>query len=103
MTCGFLENEFVIIGARPAVGKTQLLIKFALNISKTTPVLFLEYGLFEQALGTRFMAAITDIDSWKIARKNLSQSEWNQLDRRIAPYFQYQLFVNSHPETDMQK
>ena len=31
---GFGANEFVIIGGRPAMGKTQLLINLALNISR---------------------------------------------------------------------
>jgi replicative DNA helicase len=98
---GFLTDEFVVVGGRPAMGKTQLLINFALHISKNAPALFLSYGISEQLIVSRFLASISNIESQKIAHKKLSNSELKQLEEKIALFHQHQLFIDSHPETDI--
>lgn len=40
MLGGFSSNEFLVVGGRPAMGKTQLMVNLALNISQNMPVLY---------------------------------------------------------------
>ncbi|GHT29963.1 hypothetical protein AGMMS49574_08200 [Bacteroidia bacterium] len=101
LTGGFSPGELVVVGSRPAMGKTQLLINFAFNISKSSPVLFIEYESSEQLLVARFLASISDIETQKILRKSLSHSEWEQFNLKVAPFYKQQLFIDSHPETDI--
>ena len=36
---GFRSGEFIVVGGRPAMGKTQFLVNISLNISITRPLL----------------------------------------------------------------
>jgi replicative DNA helicase len=101
LTGGFSLDEVVVVGGRPAMGKTQLMVNFALNISKNVPVLFSAYGFSEQLLITRFLASLADIESRKLAQKSLSQQEWTQLDKEMKLLYEHPLFINSHPPTDI--
>jgi replicative DNA helicase len=101
LTGGFLTDEVVVVGGRPAMGKTLLMINFALNISKNIPVLFLTYGVPEQLLVTRFLASISDIESQKLAQKSLTQQQWLQFDKSIQSLYERPLFINSLPPTDI--
>jgi replicative DNA helicase len=53
---GFHLGEFVVVGGRPAMGKTQFLINLSLNISATVPVLYITLDMSEYLLTDRFMA-----------------------------------------------
>jgi replicative DNA helicase len=101
LTGGFSKEEVVVIGGRPGMGKTLLLINLALHISKTLPVLFLTYELSEQSLVNRFLSSVSDIESWKIARKFLTPQEQYQLDTALKSFDKHQLFINYHPQTDI--
>lgn len=58
---GLSEGELVVIGGRPGMGKTMLMVSMALNISESSQVCFYNYDLSEQNLLGRFISALSDI------------------------------------------
>lgn len=51
---GFSPGEFIVIGSRPAMGKTQLMINLTAHIAQTHPVLYLTFDASEFLLTQRF-------------------------------------------------
>lgn len=91
---GFRPGEFIVIGGRPSMGKTQLLINLSLNISKTNPVLYFTYDLSEFLLTSRFISSITGIAIQKILQHNLTDSQKNQLSACGEAFENHQIFLN---------
>ena len=56
---GFGLGEFIVIGGRPAMGKTQLLVNLSLNISQIIPVLYFTFDLSEFLLTNRFISSVS--------------------------------------------
>ena len=52
---GLQKGELVIIGGRPAMGKTQLMISLLLNIAKNHACLFFSFDFDKELLLNRMM------------------------------------------------
>ncbi|BDU63205.1 replicative DNA helicase [Candidatus Borrelia fainii] len=76
---GFRESDFIIIGARPSVGKTAFALNIASSIAlrndKKRKVGFFSLEMTSDALIKRIIAAQANIDSFKIQNSILSGHE----------------------------
>jgi replicative DNA helicase len=72
---GLFPGEFVVIGSRPGMGKTQLIVNMALNIAKQVPVLYYSLELSELMLTSRIAAAITKIPADRIINSTLTEQQ----------------------------
>ena len=80
MTGGFLPGQFVVLGARPAVGKTAVALNIALAAARAgvgTAIFSLEMGAAE--LAERLLANIAGIPGTRIRDGRLAQAEWDRL------------------------
>ncbi|MDR2970686.1 MAG: DnaB-like helicase C-terminal domain-containing protein, partial [Bacteroidales bacterium] len=66
---GFSLGEFIVVGARPGMGKTLFLTNLALNISTTVPVLYASLDVSEFLLTNRFISAVSEIPITNIIQK----------------------------------
>jgi replicative DNA helicase len=91
---GFAAGEFVVIGGRPSMGTTQLLVNLSLNISVKHAVLYFSLDLSEVLLTNRFISAISNIANYKFQEINLSKEEC----RKVASYKDkiedYNIYIN---------
>jgi replicative DNA helicase len=90
---GFLPGEFIVIGGRPAMGKTTFLVDVSLNISKTVPLLFVTLDFSDELLTTRFIAALSEIPAQQLLQKKLNAAEWERIDATEQKFSTRQLFV----------
>ncbi|MDR1115263.1 MAG: DnaB-like helicase C-terminal domain-containing protein [Tannerella sp.] len=90
---GFLPGEFVVIGGRPAMGKTTFLVDLSLNISKTVPLLFVTLDLSGEQLTNRFIASLSDVPAHRLLQKTMSEAEWERIDKTEKKFAAHQLFV----------
>lgn len=99
---GFRLGEFIVIGGRPAMGKTQFLINISLNISSSTPVLYVTLDLSEFLLTSRFASSASEIPSDNIINHSLSEIEKNILSS-IAGELKsnHQLFIHDSCNTSI--
>ncbi|MCO5233719.1 MAG: DnaB-like helicase C-terminal domain-containing protein [Chitinophagales bacterium] len=91
---GFGLGEFVVIGGRPAMGKTQLLVNLSLNISQTVPVLYFTFDLSELLLTSRFISSLSGIAVNKILQHELTEEQKKILSAKSKEIGKYKIFVN---------
>jgi len=91
---GFGLGELVVIGARPSMGKTQLLVNLALNISSSTPVLYFTFDLSASLLTHRFISALTGIAVNNLLQQKLTDEQKERLSTLEATFANHKILVN---------
>jgi len=76
---GLSFGEFVVIGGRPSMGKTQFLVSLVLNISTTVPVLYFTFDLSESLHTNRFISALTGVAVDRIIQNRLDPIDRTRL------------------------
>lgn len=91
---GFMPGEFIIIGGRPSMGKTQLLLNLVRNISQNDACLYLTVDLSETLLSSRFISTISGIPVDKILQHKLNDSEKSVLVNLENSISNYNMMIN---------
>ena len=101
LTSGFQESEFIVIGARPSVGKTALALSMATNIAirADQPV---AVGLFTLemsgfAVMQRVLAGEARIDSTRIRSGLLNPSDWQKITEAAGRIYDAPLYIDDTP------
>ena len=98
-TSGFQRSEFIVIGARPSVGKTALALSMASNIAihEKIPVGFFTLEMSEMALTQRILAAEARINSNLIRNGMLSPANFKDLVDAAGIIYDSPLFIEDTP------
>lgn len=91
---GFGLGEFIVIGGRPSMGKTQLLVNLSLNISIETPILYFTFDLSEFLLTSRFISSFSGIAVNKILQNELTDEHKNKLASVGNKFSKHKILVN---------
>jgi replicative DNA helicase len=91
---GFRLGEFIVVGGRPSMGKTQFMINLSLNISITVPVLYVTLDESEFLLTNRFIATVSEIPAFKILRHRLNEGQKEKLSTIGDEFTKHQLFIH---------
>ncbi len=78
---GFHRSDLIIVGARPAMGKTSFTLNVARNIvMKGKKVLFFSLELSKEQLARRVISTESQISSIKLMTEKANQAEWERLE-----------------------
>ena len=91
---GFGMGELIVVGARPAMGKTTLLVNLVLKISLDHPVLFFSYDLSESSFISRIISNISLIPSDRIINNKLDATEKDILKNIEPSLNRHQVYIN---------
>ena len=99
LTSGFQDSEFVVIGARPSVGKTALALTMAANIAvqQHRPVGFFTLEMSAVALMQRLLASEARLDSNRIRSGLLRASDFHKIADAAARMYDAPLFIEDSP------
>ena len=101
ITSGFQSAEFIIIGARPSIGKTALALAMAANITirKNIPAAFFTLEMPDQALALRLISAEANIESnvLRAGSKLLKASDFNKLVQAAGNIYEAPLYIVDMP------
>lgn len=91
---GLIPGELVVIGGRPAMGKTQLLVQLALNISTTTPLLYCTLDITQETLGMRFMANLADVSGDELQLHRMTNDEIVRVKKAANQFKHQSIFIS---------
>jgi len=76
---GIEKKKYIIIGARPAIGKTAFSLELAKRLGKKNKVLYFSLEMPKEELGQRLISNICRMNSYKIKNGSLNQEEFNRV------------------------
>ncbi len=80
ITSGLHKSDLVLIGARPAMGKTSFALNIARNVSMTgKKVVFFSLEMSNEQLASRVLSTEARVESNKLRSGEISQEEWVRL------------------------
>lgn len=99
MTSGFQDSEFIVIGARPSVGKTAFALSMAANmaISQKIPVGFFTLEMSDMALMQRLVASEARIGSQVIRTGMLRPADFANLTNAAGRIYEAPLWISDTP------
>ena len=94
-TSGFGRGDLVIIAARPAMGKTALVLNMALKaIERDEGVAFFSLEMPAEQLMLRMLSAKTSIPLQALRVGDLKDEQWSQFSAAVDDISQKKLFVD---------
>lgn len=99
LTYGFQNSEFIIIGARPSVGKTALAMTMAAHIAidKKIPTAFFSLEMSDMQLVQRLIAARAKINSNKMRSANLSPIDFTKIAETCGNLYESPFYLVDMP------
>jgi replicative DNA helicase len=94
-TTGFNEGDLIIIAARPAMGKTALVLNMALkNVERGSGVIFFSLEMPAEQLMLRMLSAKTSIPLQNLRKGDMDDSQWSNLSAAFDDLNKKKLFVD---------
>lgn len=94
-TTGFNEGDLIIIAARPAMGKTALVLNMALkNIERNKGVVFFSLEMPAEQLMLRMLSSKTSIPLQNLRKGDMDDKQWSQLTSAFEDLNSKKLFVD---------
>ena len=99
MTSGFQNSEFIVIGARPSVGKTALALTVASHIAINCkiPAAFFSLEMSEHALMNRIISSEAQVPGERIRTGRLRSSDLNDLMDAAGRIYEAPLYIVDMP------
>jgi replicative DNA helicase len=103
MTGGFQPSDFIVIGARPSVGKTALALSMAAHISvkKHIPAAFFSLEMTDIALARRLLSGEARLEAKKIKTGFLKTSDYPKLTEGAAHLYEAPLYIIAVPNMEL--
>jgi len=100
LTMGFQNSEFIVIGARPSVGKTALALTIASNISirNRVPVGFFSLEMSSMAIMQRLLSMEARLDSQRMRTGMLSPADFGRITEACGRLYEAPLFISDSPD-----
>ena len=99
MTSGLHENQLIIIGARPAMGKTAFALNLATNVAigsrKSVAVFNLEMGA--EQLANRMLSSLGQIEGYKFMSGKLNNNDYVKFNEALSQLEDTNLFIDDTP------
>ena len=99
MTSGFQNEEFIILGARPSIGKTAMALSMMQYISvvKKIPCGFFSLEMSYQMIGQRLLSQESRVAGQKLRTGMLSMSDFQKLQDAAGRIFTAPLYIVDQP------
>lgn len=99
MTSGFQNSEFIVIGARPSVGKTALALTMAAHVSvgNRIPAAFFSLEMADSAIMQRLISSEAHIPNEKLRTGLIRNSDFSELMVAAQRIYEAPLYIVDTP------
>jgi replicative DNA helicase len=99
ITAGLQPANLVIVAARPAMGKSSLALSVAQNVAvgEQTPCVIFSLEMSKMELVQRLMCAEARVDSNRLRRGALQDSDWPKLSHALGRLAEAPIFLDDTP------
>ncbi len=97
-TSGFQKSDFIVLAARPSMGKTALALSLARNATVHGQCVgFFSLEMSAEQLTLRLLSSETGIPHQKIRNAHISSEEWVELTHVAAQFGTMKMFIDDTP------
>ena len=95
-TAGFQKGDLVIIGARPAMGKTTFAQNLTYNIASMNNkgVLFFSMEMAANEIVDRMISDVSGVDNWKMRTGNLTDEEFQKIGEALGEMDELPIYID---------
>ena len=99
LTTGLHANEFIIIAARPAMGKTAFALNLATHVAMTQPksVALFNLEMSAEQLAMRILSSLGQLEGFKLRTGNLMNNDWKRINEASSQLSTTNLFIDDTP------
>ena len=96
---GLQPGALIVVGARPAMGKTAFALGLAAHaaVREQRPVLFFSLEMSHLELTQRLIASEARIDATKLRTGRLTDSDWTKITKAMGRLGEGQLWIDDNP------
>ncbi|MEX0768768.1 MAG: replicative DNA helicase [Microthrixaceae bacterium] len=96
---GLQPGALIVVGARPAMGKTAFALGLAAHaaVREQRPVLFFSLEMSHLELTQRLIASEARIDATKLRTGRLTDSDWTKISKAMGRLGEGQLWIDDNP------
>jgi replicative DNA helicase len=99
ITSGLQPSEFIVIAARPSMGKTVLCLNIARNaaVLSRVPVIIFSLEMAKEQLAQRMLCAEASVDGQRLRTGYLTESDWPRLSQALGRLSDAPIFIDDTP------
>ena len=99
LTSGWQKSDLIIIAARPAMGKTALVLSMAKNIALDfeQPIVIFSLEMSNVQLVNRLIVNVCQIKGESVKSGRLSEDEWERLDKNHKLLYNSPIYIDDTP------
>ncbi|QCX33620.1 replicative DNA helicase [Caloramator sp. E03] len=98
-TSGLQKSDFILVAARPSMGKTAFALNIALNAAlragKSVAIFSLEMS--KEQLAYRMLCSEANVDMLKLRTGDLEEDDWIRLARAAGPMANAKIYIDDTP------
>ena len=98
-TAGLHGSEFILIAARPAMGKSAFVLNIAANaaLKADVPVVIFSLEMSKDQMVNRILCSEAMVDSNKVRTGKLEEEDWAKLAEKIGPLSEANIYIDDTP------
>ena len=99
LTTGLHPNEFIIIAARPAMGKTAFALNLATHVAMTQDksVAVFNLEMSAEQLAMRILSSVGQLDGFKLRTGSLMNNDWKRINEAVSQLASTNLVIDDTP------
>lgn len=97
MTLGLQRGDLVLLGARPALGKTSLALQMALRAAQEAAVAFFSVEMSRGPLGLRAAAGEARVDGYRLRNGWATEVELQRLGQALTDLSELPIYLDESP------
>ena len=96
MTSGLQKSDFIILAARPSMGKTAFALNIAQNVAikEKVPVAIFSLEMSKEQLVQRMLCSQAEVDTQRLKTGNMQSKDWDKLASAMNDFANAPIFID---------